>query len=588
MTDRFSGGTVGLGDSRAEKAAERGEEHRLAGRYEAAVEEFTRAIDLVPDHAYALGSRGQALSAMGHVEAALADFDRAVELDPDLGWVYVERGRALADADRDQEALADYDRVIALFPEDADAHTARGDLLWDDPEAAVAAYSRAIELDPGDSFAPLIGRAALHRLDGRLEEALADYDRAVELDADVSYVFRERGRVNLRLKRYEEALADLNRAIDLDPDDSDSYTERARVQYELERLDEALADVNVALAAAPDDSESLELRGILHMVAGRPATAVADLDRAIELDPRALMAVMMRGQVHEQLRLYDAAYADFSRAIELGLDDADTYVSRGNAALLCHRAEDARADAGLALERDPDHFDALLLRGLANWTLGRLFEAHIDLMRADRLSPGSPVVARCIEELGPVLEGQMEEALMMSFAELVADSARELVAAESAVEETRTTEAAEFAVLVSVLRDEDEAGMEDTAAVEARLARDPGDPFALAVRAVLHRSAGRHAAALADLDAILRADPAAWWAAALRHTVDSGDGVRQEADGDLVWAYRLGGLGLPPDAEVICAMAVTGGAELVRTVLPIASRTLLDILEDPKTDPQEP
>ncbi|NUW33005.1 tetratricopeptide repeat protein [Nonomuraea sp. SMC257] len=578
---------MGLAGSRAEKAAARGEEHRLAGRHEAAIEEFTRAIDLVPGYTYALGSRGQALSAMGHIEAALADFDRAVELDPDLGWVYVERGRTLADAGRKQEALADYDRVIALFPEDAAAHTARGDLLWHDPEAAVAAYSRAIEIDPDDSFWALVGRATLHRLDERLEEALADLDRAVELNADVSYVFSERGQVNRRLKRYEQALADLDLAIELDPDDSDSYTERAQVKYELERLEEALADVNVALAAAPDDSESLELRGILHMVAGRPATAVADLDRAIELDPEALLAVMIRGQAHEQLRLHDAAYADFSRAIELGLDDADTYVSRGDAALRCHRAEDARADADLALERDPDHFDALLLRGLANWILGRLFEAHIDLMRADRLSPGSPVIARCIEEIRPTLDGQMEELLMTTFAEMVADSARELVAAGTADEETRTTEAADFAAMVYGLRDADEADMEDAAVVETRLARDPEDPFALAVRAVLHHSAGRHDAALADLDAILRAEPAAWWAAALRRTVDSGDEGRQEEVGDLTWAYRLGVLGLPPSVEVVCAMAVTGGAELVRTVFPAGSRTMLDLLGDLGVDPQE-
>ena len=174
--------------------------------------------------------------------------------------------------------------------------------------------------------------------------------------------------------------------------------------------------------------------------------------------------------------------------------------------------------------------------------LGRLYEAYIDLIRADRLSPGSPVVARRIAEIKPILDRQFEEVLMdaPSFAEMVADFARELVAAGAAVEETRTMEAADFATMVSALRDADEVDMEDAAVVEARLARDPGDPFALAVRAVLHRSAGRHDAALADLDTILRAEPAAWWAAALRRTVDSGDGWREEA-GDLAWTYRLGG-----------------------------------------------
>jgi tetratricopeptide (TPR) repeat protein len=56
------------------------------GRYEEAVADLSRAIDLAPDYAWAIGSRGEAYQEMGLYEEALADLTRAIDLRPTNDW----------------------------------------------------------------------------------------------------------------------------------------------------------------------------------------------------------------------------------------------------------------------------------------------------------------------------------------------------------------------------------------------------------------------------------------------------------------------------------------------------------------------
>jgi len=51
-------------------------------RYDEALADCTRAIDLDPSYAWAITSRGRTYQAMERYDEALADLNRAIELDP--------------------------------------------------------------------------------------------------------------------------------------------------------------------------------------------------------------------------------------------------------------------------------------------------------------------------------------------------------------------------------------------------------------------------------------------------------------------------------------------------------------------------
>ena len=65
--------------------------------YAAAVQDFTQAIQLVPESAYAYGNRGVAKAALGNAEGAIKDFDAAIRINPEYTEIYYDRGRAKGD-----------------------------------------------------------------------------------------------------------------------------------------------------------------------------------------------------------------------------------------------------------------------------------------------------------------------------------------------------------------------------------------------------------------------------------------------------------------------------------------------------------
>ncbi len=208
------------GDRRAAAVQARGIVHGQADRYELALADFDRALELRPDYEDALGGRGVTFRLMERYEDALADFTRVIDLDPNVARAFAHRGKTYRLMERYEDALADLTRAIDLDPNYAWAIADRG-LTYRSMkryEDALADLTRAIDLDPNSAWA-IAGRGETYRLMKRYEDALADFTRAIDLDPNYAWAIIHRGGTYWRMGRYEEALADLTRAVELDPED---------------------------------------------------------------------------------------------------------------------------------------------------------------------------------------------------------------------------------------------------------------------------------------------------------------------------------------------------------------------------------
>jgi tetratricopeptide (TPR) repeat protein len=83
-------------------------------RYEEALADFNRAIELDPSHNQDFVSRGEIYRLTRRYDQALADFNRAVELDPDNFWAVARRGKTYLRMKRYGATLADLKRMIKL------------------------------------------------------------------------------------------------------------------------------------------------------------------------------------------------------------------------------------------------------------------------------------------------------------------------------------------------------------------------------------------------------------------------------------------------------------------------------------------
>jgi tetratricopeptide (TPR) repeat protein len=157
----------------------RGIAHFKSARYDEALADFDRALQIAPRSADAWMARGTLFMRTAHSERALADFDRALEIDPRQFEVLGRRCVVRMRLQRLDDALADCLKAAELWPYDPDNFTSLGMVyaLRGDAARSEQHYRRALELDApnGDAHYQY---GVLLRGTGRTEQARQHFDAA--------------------------------------------------------------------------------------------------------------------------------------------------------------------------------------------------------------------------------------------------------------------------------------------------------------------------------------------------------------------------------------------------------------------------
>ena len=149
----------------------------------------------------------------------------------------------------------------------------------DEFEAAIAAYTQAIKLDPNNALAYYNRGLAFYHLRDQTA-ALADFNQTIRLRPDVAIPYRKRGLVLLYLKNYEAAIADFSEAAKITPEDPHVYLGKAAA----------------------------------NLLQGKISEAIPDLDRAIELDNNFAIAYFLRGGAYAELGDRQGALENYQQA----------------------------------------------------------------------------------------------------------------------------------------------------------------------------------------------------------------------------------------------------------------------------------
>ncbi len=137
--------------------------------------------------------------------------------DSPRAWVFL--GNALANVNDSEGARAAYTKAMDVDPGHVPAHVNLGNnLLTQEPKDFVAAeknFLKAIKLTP-DEPNPYDLLGDVHRAQGKLEAAYDDYSKAVELAPELGSGYQQRAHVSSFLGNYSEARADYTRSAELE------------------------------------------------------------------------------------------------------------------------------------------------------------------------------------------------------------------------------------------------------------------------------------------------------------------------------------------------------------------------------------
>lgn len=272
--------------------------------------DYSSAIEIAPQSAYAFVRRGYCHLLLSAFDQSLADFGQAINLNPEQRDVYQYRAsawrakgdemRALADmaaaigqarqitgqSPEDllyralghlwrydyEQALLMLDNVLTIAPSNLDALQQRADARTKTGklDAAFADYNKLIEKKP-ESTDAYLGRAEVFQLRGDKAAATRDVDRVLALVAKPTNAFDHNVRAwaNCLAGRFAEGLPDVEEALRRLPNDPSLLHTRARLLEGLGRVDDAVADYRLALRFDPDHPEARAELKRLGLISGR-------------------------------------------------------------------------------------------------------------------------------------------------------------------------------------------------------------------------------------------------------------------------------------------------------------------------------
>ena len=157
------------------------------GNYKEAVQYYDESIGVDPKYIVAWNNRGLAYAKLGDYNSAIQSYDTSIKIRADYPFAWYNRGLAFYELGRYSEAIKSYDETIKIRPQYYDAWYNRG-LAYTklgDYNSAIQSYDNAIEVQnylesPIDAV-PFYNRACSKVKIGRFKEGMSDLIQAIRI-----------------------------------------------------------------------------------------------------------------------------------------------------------------------------------------------------------------------------------------------------------------------------------------------------------------------------------------------------------------------------------------------------------------------
>lgn len=182
--------------------------------------------------------------------------------------------------------------------------------------AAIAAWKKAMELDPDDSKARYnFGLSLDHQ--GQLEEAIAQYRKSVDINPQNAAAYTNLGIALTRTGKLDEAVDALTQSVAIRPANAMAQSNLAAALIEKGQTDDAVEHIRQALEADPEFADAHNMLGIVLARAGKLDEAIAHLEKAVAKMPDSLEYRFNLGRVLAARGRFADAIPQFEQAVKL-------------------------------------------------------------------------------------------------------------------------------------------------------------------------------------------------------------------------------------------------------------------------------
>jgi len=369
---------------------DRGLERRKQCDWDGAIEDFTEVIRVRPRFSKVHLNRGVCWKRKGDLDRALADYEQALACDQTFAAAYANRSEIRLERGDFDGAIGDCTEALRLAPT----------LIWAYVNRAVAwlqkgAYQPALEdcdavLRIQPSFAPAYhNRGLIRKKMEDVEEAIADHAEATRIDPRYLEAWIGWGYALLQKGRYSEVVSVCTRALEVFPNEVRLYHNRGEARRRSEEWEGAISDFGEVLRRESTTVDAYIGRAFARQETGDLRGAKADLVGAVQLDPKNLETHVRLAEVGNAAGDYAEAAQAAGIALALSSESTRAWIARGFSRMRTADLPGAIADFTECLRIQPDSFGAYLFRGVARCDFADLPGGIQDFSEALKLNPSS-------------------------------------------------------------------------------------------------------------------------------------------------------------------------------------------------------
>jgi superkiller protein 3 len=254
---------------------------------------------------------GDSYFKMEKPDSAKIVYEMGLERYPDDAYLHRLVGYFLAQTEQTDPAIEKYETVVRLMEEQAKADEKERPTLKDDlkqlaslyvksdrRDDAIAAYNRALEMDPND-LEVQNNLAALIASTGDIEALIEARERLREQDPQNSQVRFELGKMYFDAGEYEKAIERFNEFLTLSPNDIGALEYVGNSYQRLDKFNEANAEYKKILEAQPENKKVLAEISRCYKSLGNFTTGRSFAVRALNLDNAFGLGWIALGEVYE-------------------------------------------------------------------------------------------------------------------------------------------------------------------------------------------------------------------------------------------------------------------------------------------------
>lgn len=394
--------------------------HMEIGNEKEAIKYCTEALEIFPNHFYALSYRGDAYSKVGDYKNAERDYRKLLEISPDdhntlftVGKKYIYHLRNYEEAIKLLTKAISSDSTIPVYYEER----GKGKLMLKAYPAAISDFDKAIEIEPRSVFSHYYRGKSKYYLED-YESPKADFRAAIGIDPEFGDAYYALGLCHDKLNEKEMARKNYIKAKEYDPKYAQSINRHLK---DLERREQDASAVVATRSPTgkavygkkgdrqlePDwqlraEIQALHKQAAMHRGKRDIESAEKDLLKILELDSDNDYAWFMLGEIaYYPTKDYRKAIEYYDKAISINSTDKRYFHQRGMSKYFLNDRESAKADFSSAIQLDPKFGQAYYYLGQCFQTLGEKDLARENYLKAKEYAPAyRDSVNRHLKQLG--------------------------------------------------------------------------------------------------------------------------------------------------------------------------------------------